>query len=216
MNEHTLAARFGSLPFDTTRVRRHIDAGRVRIGDYLFALETYMRLRHVCRPGGRGTLDRGDAEAYVCRRGNKAAAWEVVAIDRASCDLIVEVVVDDLGPRPGRPRNVSVLWNSQKGGPPDCVTPASDHDFLVELFAPIPPRPETYLDLWDWNVGQAFHVDALGGEVTVHHHATPGVWEVSTPAASLVWHPDIRKLETASGGVPPPAVTHALLVKSSP
>ncbi len=185
-----LQTRFDQLPFETARIRRHMNDRHLRLGDFLQLYDALVQAKLLARPVGRA-LSRGDSNCYLAADG-AACSWTVTAAIEDEAPIIDLKIVP---PTPGGDKlEVSVAWDPE-------TFPADDYPdtcarYLAELFAAqeaadVWQAHRHLLDLWDWNVGQP--VAAIGsglpgdGVVVRPHDEIADSWLVETPRGAFVW-----------------------------
>jgi hypothetical protein len=203
-----LRARFERLPFDTTRIGRHLAAGHTTIGSFLQRVDRLFQAEILARPAGRERLARGDSETYIDASGTQVA-WAVTAVVEGTAILSIKV----LHPTDGVSEH-SAAFDVATRSPVD----AGEHKdpAVAALLADATPASvwqarRHLLDLWDWNAGLAHGASG----VTVHAHSElEGAWLVETPAGSFEWTPVGRRnlVAPASGAMPAEAAIRALFL----
>lgn len=201
-----LRARFERLPFDTTRVSRHLAAGHTTIGSFLQRVDRLLQAEVLARPTGREDLSRGDSETYLAAACTQVA-WVVTAVVEGTAILSIKV----LHPTDGVSEHSAAVDVATRA-PID----AGEHKDPAVAALLTEATPATVwqshrhlLDLWDWNAGLAHGTSG----VTVHaHNELDGAWLVETPTGSFEWTPVGRRnlVAPASGAMPTEAAIRAL------
>jgi hypothetical protein len=165
--DQELRAKFTALPFDARRIARHVDAGDVRLGDFMCTYEA-IRIGIASRPPGRGRLCVGDVGRL------RHLKWSVTAIEDENTYIDVEVGTQLAGVVCAGGEVVSSVY------PNEAMRVA-----IEDLFAPVSlDRELAKVDAWDWTPGMpahGFRVEPCDDD--------SGEWLVVSAPGVFTWNP---------------------------
>lgn len=164
----SIKRRYATLPFDKTRVERHLKNGSVRVGDFMRTYSTLQQLEVMSRPQGRTSLARGDGDWH------NSSEWVVTAVVDAQALITVTV------PRINGPTTLLVSCNAAD---PSSLSAGGGAVFEPSNSASAWARHRHCLDVWDWNSGR----EIASGAVVHPHSDLAGAWLVETPNGNFVW-----------------------------
>jgi hypothetical protein len=161
-----LRARFAELTF-TIRIKQHIAAGNVMIGDFMRTYEA-IRINMASRPSGRASLSVGDRARW------RDTGWAVTAIDDGAAFIDVDVA----GQSPA-----GAVW---AGG--QLTSSVYENDTVraaIEvLFAPPDLEHElSKIDAWNWTPG----VPTREYKIVLYDGDNAGEWLVITARCTFAW-----------------------------